>query len=99
MQRDKSTREDASARLNSQLPITEKVLYADVVIDNSRSLQELATQVSKFVEETEKSVRGWWLIAWLVPPFAVVSAAMSMGWRWTWSSSRQKARRRQNKMK
>jgi dephospho-CoA kinase len=99
MQRDNSTREDASARLSSQLPITEKVIYADVVIDNSGSLQELETQVSKFVEETKSSVRGWWLIEWLFPPFAVVSAAALMGWRWIWSQSRQKARRRQNKMK
>jgi dephospho-CoA kinase len=99
MQRDNSTREDASARLSSQLPITEKVIYADVVIDNSGSLQELETQVSNFVEGTKKSVRGWWLIEWLFPPFAVVSAAALMGWRLIWSLSRQKARRRQNKMK
>jgi len=99
MERDKSTEEDASARLNSQLPITQKVLYADVVIDNSGSPQELETQVNKFVQKVKKSIGWWWVVEWLFPPFAVVSAATLLGWRWIWCSSRQKARRKEFKTK
>ena len=93
MLRDKSTEEDATARLNSQLPITEKMIYADVVADNSGSLQDLETQVNNLVEKVEKSVRWWWIMAWLFPPFAVISAAVLLGWRSMRSSSRQKQRR------
>lgn len=93
IQRDKSTEEDASARLNSQLPITEKVIYADVVVDNSGSLQDLEIQVNKLVDKVEKSVRWLWVFEWLCPPYAVISATALLGWRWIWSSSRQKQRR------
>lgn len=95
MKRDNSTEQDASTRLNSQLPITEKVVYADIVIDNSGSLQELEAEVNNVVEGVRKSVGWWWLVAWLLPPFAVVSATMMLGWRWIWISSRQTRRRRQ----
>jgi dephospho-CoA kinase len=90
MQRDDSTEEDAAARLNSQLPIAEKLVYADVVIDNSGSHEELETQVNNLVETVKKSVGWWWLLEWLFPPFAVFSAATLLGWRWIWSSSRTK---------
>ncbi|KAF8227086.1 CoaE-domain-containing protein [Tricholoma matsutake] len=90
MQRDNSSKEDASARLNSQLPITEKVAYADMIIDNSGSLQELETQVNNLVKKVEKSVGWWWLIAWLLPPFAVLSAITLLGWRWILSLKRRR---------
>ena len=90
IQRDKSTEEDASARLNSQLPITEKVKYADVLIDNSGSLQDLETKANNLVEKVEKSVRWFWLFAWLFQPYAVISATALLGWRWILSLSRQR---------
>ncbi|KAH9952147.1 hypothetical protein B0H21DRAFT_817869 [Amylocystis lapponica] len=54
MTRDRSSREDASARLNSQLPISEKVGYADLVLENSGSHQELKDQVDALVVKLRK---------------------------------------------
>jgi len=45
MSRDNCSRSEASPRLNSQLPITSKVAYADIVIDNSGTRSELEDQV------------------------------------------------------
>jgi len=84
MLRDNSSETDASARLNSQLPITKKVEYADIVIDNSGTKAQLDQQAAAFVEKTNKSAGGArWLFNWLVPPAGVVSALwtlMSRNW-------------------
>lgn len=45
MQRDQLTLEQAQARINSQMPIQEKCDRADVVLDNSSSLEVLLKQV------------------------------------------------------
>ena len=45
MERDSSSLEQAQARINSQLPIQEKVARADVVLDNSSTLDALLKQV------------------------------------------------------
>lgn len=45
MERDRLSLEQAQARLNSQLPIQEKVAQADVVLDNSSTLDALLKQV------------------------------------------------------
>lgn len=45
MQRDHLTAEAAQARINSQLPIEEKVARADVVLNNSSTLEALLKQV------------------------------------------------------
>ncbi|KAK0196014.1 CoaE-domain-containing protein [Armillaria mellea] len=75
MQHDGSTREDASARLSSQLPISNKVKYADIVIDNLSTRENLEGQVTVFVQELEKA-DGWtWVLSWLVLPYGVLSAA------------------------
>ncbi|KAK0194453.1 CoaE-domain-containing protein [Armillaria mellea] len=75
MQRDGSTREDASARLSSQLPISDKVKYADIVIDNSSTRENLEGQVTVFVQELEKAVGWTWVLSWLVPPYGILSAS------------------------
>jgi len=90
MSRDKTSFEDASARLNSQLPITQKVEYGDIVIDNSGYLQDLEQQVHSCVVKLERSV-GWsWRLSWLFPPFALVSALWILSWKSIKSSQRQK---------
>ena len=48
------TREEAQARLNSQLPLSEKVKYADFVVDNSGSMQRTGEQVKKIFGELVK---------------------------------------------
>lgn len=45
VERDRLTPEQAQARINSQLPIQEKVARADVVLDNSSTLEALLQQV------------------------------------------------------
>lgn len=45
MQRDQLTLEQAQARINSQLSIEEKAVRADVVLDNSSTLEALLKQV------------------------------------------------------
>ncbi|KAF9478878.1 dephospho-CoA kinase [Pholiota conissans] len=74
MQRDGSSKEDASSRLNSQLPISEKVAYADTVIDNSGSKQELQAHVDNLIRRLDERA-GWsWRLKWLIPPFGLFSA-------------------------
>ncbi|MBD2356954.1 dephospho-CoA kinase [Tolypothrix sp. FACHB-123] len=45
MQRNHLTQEQAQARINSQMPLTEKADLADVVLDNSSTLEILLQQV------------------------------------------------------
>ncbi len=45
MQRDQLTLEQAQARINSQMPIQEKCDRADVILDNSSSLEVLLKQI------------------------------------------------------
>ena len=42
------TEAEAQSRIDSQLPISEKVKYADIVIENNGSLKELKKQVDQF---------------------------------------------------
>jgi len=81
MQRDGSTREEASARLSSQLPIAQKIPYADIVIDNSGTEQELNEHVKGLIRTLEKRA-GWiWRLSWLFPPFGLFSALWTLLWK------------------
>jgi len=82
MKRDGFSREDASARLNSQLPISEKLEYADHIIENSGSIAELEQEVVVFLKKLDKEVGGWrWLVSWLIPPVGLALAAYSLLWK------------------
>jgi dephospho-CoA kinase len=62
MKRDGITREAAENILRAQLPIDEKLKYADFVIHNERTLDETARQVEQVWEELKKeteSRREW----------------------------------------
>lgn len=80
MKRDNSSREAASSRLNSQLPITDKLEYADYVIDNSGGPKELEDQVSTFVRRLQNEVGWTWRLS-LFPPFGLLSALFKLLWR------------------
>ncbi|KIM38154.1 hypothetical protein M413DRAFT_30298 [Hebeloma cylindrosporum] len=82
MQRDGSTREEASARLGSQLPIAQKVPYADIVIDNSGSEQELDDHVKGLIRRLEDKAGWTWRLSWLFPPFGLLSAFWTLMWKW-----------------
>jgi dephospho-CoA kinase len=56
MARDGISREEAIARIDTQLPLEEKVSYANYVINNGGSVEETEEQVVRFyktVRETE----------------------------------------------
>lgn len=48
MKRDGLSVEEAKSRLNSQLPIDEKKQYADIIIDNSGTIEETERQIEDF---------------------------------------------------
>ena len=54
VKRDKISKEEATDRLKAQLPIDEKVGYADFVIHNDKSLQETKKQVEKLWKTLKK---------------------------------------------
>lgn len=95
MQRDNSSREDASARLNSQLSITEKVQYADVVIDNSGSHKDLDSQIDTLVKKLDQEMGWMWLIGFIIPPLSILSALWVLAvrsFRRSWAKKRGKKR-------
>ncbi len=51
MKRNDFTSEEALVRIESQMPLIEKVKYADVVIDNSGSIEETKHQIEKLCEK------------------------------------------------
>ena len=80
MDRDGSSREDALARLGSQLPISEKVTYADIVIDNSRTKSELGNHVEGLIKRLEMEAGWTWRLSWLLPPLGLLAAVWTL-WR------------------
>lgn len=82
MKRDGSTREEASSRLNSQLPITEKLPYGDHVVENSGSLMELETETQMLINKLTRESGGFtWLVCWLIPPIGILFGLKSLAWR------------------
>lgn len=57
MERDGFSREEAVRRINSQLPLSEKVKYADFVIDNSGSIEDTERQVREVFKFLKKQLR------------------------------------------
>ncbi|WFD21522.1 dephospho-CoA kinase [Malassezia equina] len=85
LQRDEAkglTEDDAKSRLAAQMPLSQKVSYADVVIDNCIEAKEsspprLRAEVGKLVarwrhESRRLSFTILWLLSWLVPPFGLL---------------------------
>ncbi|KAF9528157.1 CoaE-domain-containing protein [Crepidotus variabilis] len=81
MARDMSSENAALSRLRSQMPIAEKIAYADIVLDNSGPESELRARVQELITTFDKQV-GWsWRISWLLPPIALLSATWWLFWR------------------
>jgi len=80
MNRDSLSREHALSRLGSQMPISEKVIYADIVIDNSGTKSELANHVEGLVMRLEMEAGWTWRLSWLLPPLGLLAAALTL-WR------------------
>jgi len=80
MNRDSSSREDALARLGSQLPISDKVDCADIVVDNSGSKVELGDHVKGLIKRLEREAGWTWRLS-LLPPLGLLSATWTLFWR------------------
>lgn len=76
--RDSLSREDALARLGSQLSISEKVTYADIVVDNSGPKLELEDQIKGLIKRLEREAGWTWRLSWLLPPFGLLSVAWTL---------------------
>ncbi|GJJ12065.1 hypothetical protein Clacol_006306 [Clathrus columnatus] len=78
MKRDGSKEESARARLESQMPILNKLPYADYVVDNSGTIKELDDQIELLIKRINKKNRWFfWIASWLFPPWGIISAGMS----------------------
>ncbi|WP_235809241.1 dephospho-CoA kinase [Secundilactobacillus collinoides] len=53
MARDKMSETDARSRINSQLPLAEKVNVADIVVDNSGPIDKTKAQVVKWLNKMQ----------------------------------------------
>ncbi|KAF9255219.1 CoaE-domain-containing protein [Marasmius fiardii PR-910] len=83
MNRDKSSKEDAMSRINSQLPIHEKLDYADYVVVNDSSLKDLEDRLSSVVQRL-RAEAGWtWRLTWF-PPLGILSAVSVLAYRLLW---------------
>lgn len=51
MKRDQSTAEEAKKRIKTQIPISQKAKWADIVIDNNGTLQAACVQLEKVLKE------------------------------------------------
>lgn len=68
--------EDAENRINSQMSTEEKCFKADLIIDNSKGLEELEGNVALVVGEITP---GWFFTAVdLVPPLGLLSAFLTV---------------------
>jgi dephospho-CoA kinase len=59
MTRDGSTKEEAESRIQSQIPIEEKVKLADVVIWNEGTKDELIEKAQTLAKQLKKQAFGW----------------------------------------
>jgi len=81
MSRDNFDEEAAKSRVSSQMPISEKTCYADHIIDNTGSKDELFTQVDALVRKLRGQAKWMWLLDWLMPPVGMFSALCSVAYR------------------
>ncbi|KAM0790529.1 hypothetical protein ACM66B_003399 [Microbotryomycetes sp. NB124-2] len=72
---------DARSRISAQAPLNSKLVYADYVIDNSGSRQDLDNQVLTVINKLNKRA-GWiWVVLWLLPPVGIVVGLFRVAYR------------------
>ncbi|SCV68199.1 BQ2448_320 [Microbotryum intermedium] len=73
--------EQARSRLSSQLALSEKLLYADYVLDNSGPLSDLTPQVERVITKLNQRA-GWsWRLNWVIPPLGLMRGLWRVFWR------------------
>ena len=79
--RDNITVSAAQDMVASQMPLSEKVAFADKVVDNSAGVVELEHQVAVLAASL-RAKAGWsWRISWLLPPIGIILAAWNLASR------------------
>ncbi|KAF8522204.1 dephospho-CoA kinase-domain-containing protein [Hysterangium stoloniferum] len=81
MERDGSTESAASSRLNAQMPISQKLAYADYVLDNSGTIKDSEIQVGSLVKRLRRQAGWYWIASWLIPPLGLLSATSTLMFR------------------
>jgi dephospho-CoA kinase len=88
----------ASSRISSQLPLSQKLSYATQVIDNSGTQADLTAQIDRLVARWKAQQGGssgwWWRICWLIPPLGLSAGALCLLQTWWRGSAAEKGRRR-----
>ncbi|GAB5588264.1 Dephospho-CoA kinase cab5 [Umbelopsis nana] len=77
MKRDNMSEEAATQRIRSQMPLSEKVKLADIVLDNSSDLNQLKLQVRDLTARLTPSISSW-LLGWIAPPVALAVSAYAI---------------------
>jgi dephospho-CoA kinase len=77
--RDNLTEDQALNRINSQMPMSEKVEKADIVLDNSSDVHQLEIQVKNMIKKIRPSTLTW-LLEYAGPPisFALCTYAIKV---------------------
>jgi dephospho-CoA kinase len=79
----------------AQMPLSEKLVHATTVIDNSGTLSDLEAQVDRVVAKWKHAQGGstgwWWRLCWVVPPVGLAAGWISL--LLTWMRSRKPRRR------
>lgn len=57
MERDEFSREEAIMRISAQMPLSEKIKYADYIIDNSGSIETTEKQVKEVLKSLKKQLQ------------------------------------------
>lgn len=78
MSRDQTNEETARSRMNSQMPVSKKVAFADDVLDNSGPMAGLEEKVDLLIHRLAREVAWTWRLEWIVPPIAIAFASWTL---------------------
>jgi dephospho-CoA kinase len=71
------------SRIKAQMPLSDKLAYADHVLDNSGTEVDLQMQVDSLVAKWRKKSAGLHQkLYWLLPPLGIWAACMTVAFRW-----------------
>ncbi|KAI7851880.1 dephospho-CoA kinase [Circinella umbellata] len=77
MNRDGLSEDAATQRIRAQMPLSDKVKRADVVLDNSTNIAQLETQVKNLISRIKPSPITW-LLEYAGPPAILVGALVAI---------------------
>jgi len=77
MERENFPETTARQRIEAQMPLKEKVQYADYIIDNSGELVETERQVDQVMEKIQPTLWNW-LLTWLGPPTVALGCLLTV---------------------